>query len=132
MAKQKTTSMDDAGQDQAPNMGADADVQTVAQGAGSGDPSAAAALDLGMADAGAGAGAGAGEVGAPDGGDLAAAMTDQGLQESDPLVECAVRMDCIFGRHDEIIELPASQAQAAEAGGFVDTHPNALAAIRGK
>lgn len=127
MAKQKTTSMDDAGQDQAPNMGPDADVQTVAQGAGSGDPSAAAAaLDLGMADAG------AGEVGAPDGGDLAAAMTDQGLQESDPLVECAVRMDCIFGRHDEIIELPASQAQAAEAGGFVDTHPNALAAIRGK
>lgn len=59
-------------------------------------------------------------------------MTDQGLQESEPLVECAVRMDCIFGRHDEIIELPASQAQAAEAGGFVDTHPNALAAIRGK
>lgn len=129
MAKQKTTSMDDAGQDQAPNMGPDADVQTVAQGAGSGDPSAAAAaLDLGMADAG----AGAGEVGAPDEGDLAAAMTDQGLQESEPLVECAVRMDCIFGRHDEIIELPASQAQAAEAGGFVDTHPNALAAIRGR
>lgn len=127
MAKQKTTSVDDFGQDQAPNVGPDADVQGVSQGAGSGDPIApAAALDLGMTDAG------AREIGAPDGETQPAAMTDQGLQKSEPLVECAVRMDCIFGKHDEIIELPASQAKAAEAGGFVDTHPNALAAIRGE
>lgn len=46
-------------------------------------------------------------------------------------IECAVRMDCIYGRHDDIITLTRDEASAAEAGGYVDTHPNAIAAIRG-
>lgn len=49
----------------------------------------------------------------------------------DETVVCAVRMDCIYGKHDDVIELPVPEAQAAEDAGFVDTHPNAIAAIRG-
>ncbi|WP_417251069.1 hypothetical protein [Castellaniella sp.] len=49
----------------------------------------------------------------------------------DETVVCAVRMDCIYGKHDDVIELPAPEAQAAQDAGFVDTHPNAIAAIRG-
>jgi hypothetical protein len=45
-------------------------------------------------------------------------------------IECAVRFDCHFGKHDDIIELPRGEAKAAEADGFVDTHPNAIKAIR--
>ncbi|MFT0532433.1 hypothetical protein ACMHYJ_06300 [Castellaniella hirudinis] len=45
-------------------------------------------------------------------------------------IECAVRLDCLYGKHDDIIELPAPEAQAACEAGFVDTHPNAVAAIR--
>ena len=43
---------------------------------------------------------------------------------------CAVRLDCLYGKHDDIIELPASEAEAAREAGMVDTHPNAIAAIR--
>lgn len=45
-------------------------------------------------------------------------------------VECAVLHDCIYGKHDDIISLDAAEAKAAEAAGYVDTHPNALRAIR--
>ncbi|MFV0283723.1 MAG: hypothetical protein ACK5JE_08045 [Castellaniella sp.] len=48
----------------------------------------------------------------------------------DETVVCAVRMDCIYGKHDDVIELPAPEAMAAEQAGFVDSHPNAIAAIR--
>jgi len=48
------------------------------------------------------------------------------------VVECAVLYDNIYGRHDDIIELPAEQAEAARAAGYVDTHPNAIKAIRGQ
>lgn len=46
-------------------------------------------------------------------------------------VACAVRYDNVYGKHDEIIELEADEAKAAAAGGYVDTHPNAIKAIRG-
>lgn len=45
-------------------------------------------------------------------------------------VECAVRLDCPYGKHDDIIELPANEALSAFEAGLVDTHPNAVAAIR--
>lgn len=48
------------------------------------------------------------------------------------VVECAVLYDNIYGKHDDIIELPAEQAAAAAAAGYVDTHPNAIKAIRGQ
>lgn len=52
-------------------------------------------------------------------------------QDGDELVVCAVRMDCIYGKHDDLVELTPAQARAAEAGGYVDAHPAAIAAIRG-
>lgn len=45
-------------------------------------------------------------------------------------VECAVLYDNIYGKHDDIVELPAEQAASAAAAGYVDTHPNAIKAIR--
>lgn len=45
-------------------------------------------------------------------------------------VECAVLCDNIYGKHDDIIELDAGAAKAAEAAGYIDTHPNAIKAIR--
>lgn len=45
-------------------------------------------------------------------------------------IECAVLHDSIFGKHNDIIELPTNIAEAARDGGFVDTHPNAIKAIR--
>lgn len=45
-------------------------------------------------------------------------------------VECAVLHDSVYGKHDQIIELDAAAAKAAAAGGYVDTHPNAIKAIR--
>lgn len=45
-------------------------------------------------------------------------------------VECAVLSDCVYGKHDDIIELGAAEAEAAYAAGYVDTHPNAVRAIR--
>lgn len=58
-----------------------------------------------------------------------AVAEEQEKQELD-LVECAVLHDSIYGKHDEIIELDAVQAEAARAAGYVDTHPNAIKAIR--
>lgn len=52
--------------------------------------------------------------------------------ESPSLVECAVLHDCIYGRHDEIVSLPAAVAEAAAKAGDVDTHPNAIKAIRSR
>lgn len=46
------------------------------------------------------------------------------------VVECAVLYDSIYGKHDDIIELDADTAKAAEAAGYIDTHPNAITAIR--
>lgn len=46
-------------------------------------------------------------------------------------VECAVLYDSVYGKHDDIIELDADAAEAARAAGYVDTHPNAIKAIRG-
>jgi hypothetical protein len=46
------------------------------------------------------------------------------------MVECAVLHDSIYGKHDDIIELPLEQAEAARSHGYVDTHPNAIKAIR--
>lgn len=46
------------------------------------------------------------------------------------LVECAVLYDSVYGKHDDIIQLPRAQADAAHAAGFVDTHPHAMKAIR--
>lgn len=45
-------------------------------------------------------------------------------------VLCAVLCDCVYGKHDEILELDANVAEAAYAAGYVDTHPNAIKAIR--
>lgn len=45
-------------------------------------------------------------------------------------VECVVLHDCIYGKHDDIITLGDAEAKAAYAAGYVDTHPNALRAIR--
>lgn len=50
--------------------------------------------------------------------------------DSVPAVECAVLHDSVYGKHDEIITLPADQAVAAATAGYVDTHPNAIKAIR--
>lgn len=47
-------------------------------------------------------------------------------------VECAVLCDCVYGKHNDIIELDADIAQAAFEAGYVDTHPNAMKAIRAK
>src|SRR5690606_30112135 len=46
-------------------------------------------------------------------------------------VECAVLCNNIYGKHDDIIELPPEEAAAAAAAGYVDTHPNAIKALRG-
>jgi hypothetical protein len=66
---------------------------------------------------------------------LAAEAADEEEQEEQDeqdldLVECAVLHDSIYGKHDQIIELDAVQAEAARAAGYVDTHPNAIKAIR--
>lgn len=45
-------------------------------------------------------------------------------------VECAVLYDSIYGKHDDIIQLDEETAKAAEAAGYIDTHPNAILAIR--
>lgn len=45
-------------------------------------------------------------------------------------VECAVLYDSIYGKHDDIIKLGPDAAKAAESAGYVDTHPNAIKAIR--
>lgn len=45
-------------------------------------------------------------------------------------VLCAVLCDCVYGKHDDILELDAGVADAAYAAGYVDTHPNAIKAIR--
>ena len=52
--------------------------------------------------------------------------------ESAPLVECAVLHNCVYGKHDEIVSLPAAVAEAAAKAGDVDTHPNAIKAIRNR
>ena len=64
---------------------------------------------------------------------LEAQDSDQASDASAPvvMVECAVLLDCIYGKHDEIISLTQSEAKSAQAGGYVDTHPNAIKAIRG-
>jgi hypothetical protein len=51
-------------------------------------------------------------------------------EEPADLVECAVLYDSVYGKHDDIIQLPRAQADAAHAAGFVDTHPHAMKAIR--
>lgn len=51
-------------------------------------------------------------------------------EEPADLVQCAVLYDSVYGKHDDIIELPRAQADAAHAAGFVDTHPHAMKAIR--
>jgi hypothetical protein len=55
---------------------------------------------------------------------------DEEEVEDADLVECAVLHDNVYGKHDDIIELSADHAEAAEAAGYVDTHPNAIKAIR--
>jgi hypothetical protein len=69
-----------------------------------------------------------------DGGATPAAQTTEleDAKDGEPvqLIECAVLLDCIYGKHDQIIELTPDEADAAKAGGYVDTHPNAIAAIR--
>lgn len=61
------------------------------------------------------------------------AVVPPGTPDPEPpvMVECAVLLDCIYGKHDDIITLTESEAKAAQAGGYVDTHPNAIKAIRG-
>lgn len=51
-------------------------------------------------------------------------------EESGGKVLCAVLCDCVYGKHDEILELDADVADAAYAAGYVDIHPNAVKAIR--
>lgn len=46
-------------------------------------------------------------------------------------IECAVLHDCVYGKHDDIIVLDRAVAEAAAQSGYVDTHPNAIKAIRG-
>lgn len=45
-------------------------------------------------------------------------------------IECAVLCDCVYGKHDDIISLDRAEAETARAAGYVDTHPNAIKAIR--
>lgn len=45
-------------------------------------------------------------------------------------VECAVLHDSVYGKHDDIILLDVAVAEAAYAAGYVDTHPNAIKAIK--
>lgn len=61
------------------------------------------------------------------------ASVPPGAPDPEPpvMVECAVLLDCIYGKHDDIITLTESEARSAQAGGYVDTHPNAIKAIRG-
>lgn len=51
-------------------------------------------------------------------------------KKDDQAVECAVLHDSIYGKHDDIIKLLADQAAEAAKAGYVDTHPNAIKAIR--
>ena len=48
------------------------------------------------------------------------------------LVECAVLHDCVYGKHDEIVQLSPAIAEAAANAGCVDPHPNAIKAIRSR
>lgn len=65
-------------------------------------------------------------------------MAKQSKQEDTPepldakhaQVECAVLYDSIYGKHDDIILLDRADAEDAYRAGYVDTHPNAMRAIR--
>lgn len=50
--------------------------------------------------------------------------------EAGSKVLCAVLCDCVYGKHNDILELDADVAEAARVAGCVDTHPNAIKAIR--
>ena len=51
-------------------------------------------------------------------------------EDSGGKVLCAVLCDCVYGKHNDILELDADVAEAARAAGYVDVHPNAIKAIR--
>lgn len=42
-------------------------------------------------------------------------------------VKARVLMDGLYGRVDDVVEIPAAELQQAEASGQVDTHPDAVA-----
>lgn len=39
-----------------------------------------------------------------------------------------VLLDCYLGKLGDIVELDSAAAHAAQTGGYIDTHPNAIAA----
>lgn len=57
-------------------------------------------------------------------------LAEDEIEEEQDLIECAVLHDSIYGKHNEIIRLTVEHAAAAEAAGYVDSHPNAIKAIR--
>ncbi len=61
---------------------------------------------------------------------LAEEESEEESEEEHDLVECAVLHDSIYGKHNEIIRLSVDHAAAAETAGYVDSHPNAIKAIR--
>lgn len=42
-------------------------------------------------------------------------------------IKARVLMDGLYGKVDDVIEIPASELQQAEASGQIDTHPDAVA-----
>jgi hypothetical protein len=58
------------------------------------------------------------------------AKKEQSQEKATGKIECAVRFDCHLGKHDDIVSLDSAEAEAARAAGYVDTHPNAIKAIR--
>ena len=61
---------------------------------------------------------------------MAKAKNNAPAKEAGGKVLCAVLCDCVYGKHNDILELDADTAEAAYAAGYVDTHPNAAKAIR--
>lgn len=46
-------------------------------------------------------------------------------------IKARVLMDGLYGKVDDVIEIPAAELQQAEASGQVDTHPDAVAYAEG-
>lgn len=99
---------------------AEAAVHSSAAGDGDGDGDGDAAVATGAETVG--------EPGQPQGQDEQAPTTHAPPGKK---VRGLVLSDNAFGRCGEVREFEAAHAAAIEAGGFIDTHPNAVASVEG-
>ena len=48
--------------------------------------------------------------------------------EPSDTAEAFVLLDCAFGKAGEVVTLPTAEAEAGQAAGMLDLHPDAIAA----